>query len=135
MANGKGFLKVCGILMIIGGGLSILLSIFAIIGIIGALALAATFGVQINVLGLIGLILAIVAGVMELVCGISGVKNCDKPEKADSCIRFCVIVLACSILSQILTAIGGSFNVVSFLLGLILPGLFIYGAFLNKKSA
>lgn len=29
---------------------------------------------------------------------------------------------------------GGKFNVLSFVIGLIVPGLYIYGAFLNHKE-
>lgn len=136
MSQGKGFLKVCGIIMIVGGGLSILLSIIALIGLAGVLALAAALEVQVNILAVIGLVLAIIAGVMELVCGIVGVKNCDKPEAAGKCLTFGIIVLATSILAQILTAIGGgNFNFFSMLTGSALPVLFIIGACLNKKNA
>lgn len=133
MSKGKGFLKVCGIIMIVGGGLSILLSIFSLAAAFGAFAIGLPgYG--------FGIIIGILAGIMELVCGIVGVVNCDKPEKAGVCLAFGVIVIVLSLIGQILVwvnaaAIGASVNFVSIITSLILPVLFIIGAVLNKKAA
>lgn len=44
-------------------------------------------------------------------------------------------VIALSVISSVLQVIGGGeFNVLSFVIGLIVPGLYIYGAFLNHKE-
>ncbi len=132
--KGAGFLKVCGILMIIGGALGIILGIVALIGVFALSALLEGSGGSMG--GLIfSAVLAIVAGVVELIAGIIGVKNCKNPAKATTCIVWGAIVAALTIISQILSVAGGeSFNVMSCITGLVVPVLFIVGAVLNKKS-
>lgn len=45
------------------------------------------------------------------------------------------LVIALAVISNVLEVIGGGkFNVLSFVIGLIVPGLYIYGAFLNHKE-
>ena len=113
--KGSGFLKVTGILMIIGGGLSIILGIVSLLGLA---------------------VLALVGAIIELVTGIVGCVNCKKPEKATACLVWGIIVAAINVLSEILSVVaGGEFSVVSLILGLVLPVLFIIGAVLNKKQA
>lgn len=46
-----------------------------------------------------------------------------------------IIVIALAVISNVLEVIGGGkFNVLSFVIGLIVPVLYIYGAFLNHKE-
>ena len=143
-SKGSGFLKVCGILMIIGGALSIIVSgILGIMGYIGAIALAESGEYEdpemIGVAVLIGAIIAIIGGVLELIAGIIGVKNCKRPEKATTCIVWGFIVLVINVIGIILTIAGGTTNVGSLIATIIfslaLPVLYLIGAFLNKKSA
>ncbi len=129
-------LKVCGIIMIVGGSIGIILNIVAVAGVSALAALAAYAGASIAA-GLLtfACILMLAGSAMELVTGILGVKNCDKPEKVNSCIVCCIIVVSLSLLGTILTvAAGGSFNFFSFLLGLVLPALYLVGAFQLKKT-
>ena len=64
-----------------------------------------------------------------------GVKHCNKPENAKKCITWGIIVIALAVISSVLKVIGGDkFDVLSFVIGLIIPGLYIYGAFLNHKE-
>lgn len=82
--QGKNFLKVCGIIMIVFGALAFIVS--GIVGLIGAigLSLEAAMGESVGAGKVIlSAIFSIVASILEIVCGIIGVKNCDKPEKAD----------------------------------------------------
>ena len=130
-AKGAQFLKVTGIIMIVGGALGIILGIVALIAAIAANALVD------GALGLliVAALLALVGSVIQLIAGIIGVKNCNKPEKAQTCIVWGAIVVAFSVISTILTvAAGGEFSLVSFLVGLVLPGLFIFGAIKNKQA-
>ena len=129
-------LKVCGILMIIGGSLGILINIIAVIGVGAVAALAAYAGAGM-IVGLLtfACILMLAGSVMELVTGILGVKNRDKPEKVKSCITCCFIVIALSLLGTVLTIVsGGSVNFFSLLLSLVLPVLYLIGAFQLKKA-
>lgn len=127
MANGKNFLKVCGIIMIVGGGISLIMSLVAAFGIAVLITLGQTAVA-------IGGIIAVLGGILELVCGILGVVNCNKPEKANLCLAFGVVVLVCQVVANILYIVGDSFSFFSFVLGLVLPILFVIGAVLNKKS-
>ena len=132
-AKGAGFLKVTGILMIIGSVFGIIGSIITLLGI-AALSYISDGQIDTGMLYAAGVLL-LAGAVAELIAGIIGVKNCNKPEKAGTCIVWGVIVAAISIIGAILTTVGGnSFPVVSLLTGLIVPVLFIVGALKNKNS-
>ena len=130
--KGRKFLKVTGILMIIGGAFGI---IGGIVAMIGAGALAAVLETSAG-----GLVLAsaliLASAVFQLIAGIMGVKNCDKPEKAQSCLVMGVIVAILSVAGNVISNIlGSSFNILSYATGLIIPVLYIIGATKNKETA
>ncbi|MBS7307760.1 MAG: hypothetical protein KIG43_06885 [Eubacteriales bacterium] len=130
-AKGSGFLKVTGILMIIGGAISLIVAIVAIIGI-AALVYVAGSEINAGLLYAAGVI-SLVSAVAELIAGIVGVKNCKKPEKARTCVVWGVIVAVLCVAGSVLTVVGGnSFPVFSLILGLVLPVLYIVGAIKNK---
>lgn len=129
--KGSTLLKVSGILMIIGGALAL---VFAIIAILGVATLVYLSNGELSS-GILyaSCVLSLIAGVAELVAGIIGVKNWNKPEKAKTCICWGVIVAVLSILGVVLSVVGGgSFSIISLLLGLALPVLYIIGAVRNK---
>lgn len=131
--KGSGFLKVTGILMIIGGGISIILGIIAALGV-AALAYISDGEISSAML-YASVALMIVSAAAQLVAGIIGVVNCKKPEKAGTCIVWGIIVAVLCVAGSILNSIGGgSFSVFSLLLGLVLPVLYIIGAAFNKKE-
>ena len=135
-AKGKNFLKVTGILMIIGGSLGLILSIIALAG--SGLAAAAFGGNMVTGLLVFASVIALLGSVLEFVAGIVGVKNNNKPEKAGTCLVWGIIVAALSVLSAILSLSGGSnFGDVigSLITGLVIPVLYIIGAVINKKQA
>ncbi len=134
--NGHKFLKVTGILMIIGGALAAILGIIAIIGV-AALAYIASAQEEAGILyASSGLVLA--SGIVELIAGIIGVLNAEKPQKAKTCIVWGALVAILSVAGVILSvAGGGDFSVSSLVLGLVLPVLYIIGAVRlqrNKKK-
>lgn len=130
-AKGSGFLKVTGILMIIGGAISLIVAIVAIIGI-AALVYVAGSEINAGLLYAAGVI-SLVSAVAELIAGIVGVKNCKKPEKARTCVVWGVIVAVLCVAGSVLTVVGGDdFPVSSLILGLVLPVLYIVGAIKNK---
>lgn len=132
-AKGAGFLKVTGILMIIFGALSIIVSIIAAIGV--AALLLISDGAVSSTLLYTAVTLLIVSAVAELVAGIIGVVNCKKPEKAGTCIAWGIIVAVFCVAGTILQSVGGgSFSVFSLISGLALPVLYIIGAVLNEKE-
>jgi len=133
----NGLLKVTGIIMIIGGALAIILGIIAVAGVGLVASLNAALGGDVVNTGLLTVssILVLVGGIVELVAGILGVKNSAIPEKAGTCIIFGILTIVISILSTILGVVaGGEFKVVNLLIGLVLPILYLIGAFQSKAA-
>lgn len=130
--QGSKFLKVTGILMIIFGAIALVFSIIALAGVGVLAAMGAPSGLLLGA----GL-LALLGSVAEFVAGIIGVKNWNTPEKAQTCIVWGFIVIAFCIISNILTLVGypENFNVISLLTGLVIPVLYLVGAFKNKNMS
>ena len=127
--KGRKFLKVTGILMIIGGAFGI---IGGIVAMIGAGALAAVLETSAGGL-MLASVLILASAVFQLIAGIMGVKNCDKPEKAQSCIVIGVIVAILSVAGNVISnVLGSDFNIINYATGLIIPVLYIIGAVKNK---
>lgn len=130
--KGKNFLKVTGILMIIGGAFGI---IGGIISIVGVAALAAVLETSAGGL-MFASILVLISAIIELIAGISGVKNCARAEKAQSCLIMGILVALLCIAGNITSIVlGSSVAWYSWIVGLVLPVLYIIGAVLNKKAA
>ena len=130
--KGRKFLKVTGILMIIGGAFGI---IGGIVAMIGAGALAAVLETSAGGL-MLASALILASAVFQLIAGIMGVKNCDKPEKAQSCIVIGVIVAILSVAGNVISnVLGSDFNIINYATGLIIPVLYIIGAVKNKEAA
>ena len=130
--KGRKFLKVTGILMIIGGAFGI---IGGIVAMIGAGALAAVLETSAGGL-MLASALILASAVFQLIAGIMGVKNCDKPEKAQSCLVRGIIVAVLSVAGNVISnVLGSDFNIFSYATGLIIPILYIMGAVKNKELA
>ncbi|MCK5130294.1 MAG: hypothetical protein KAQ68_10595 [Clostridiales bacterium] len=123
---GKVLLKVTGILSIIGGVMTIIIS-FVATG--SAQMLTLSMGIYDAELT-IGAVILLISGILLLALGILGIKYCAKPQKATLLLISGAIIAALSVASMILTEelIGG-------IIGLALSVLFIIGAVMNKKSA
>ena len=130
--KGRKFLKVTGILMIIGGGFGI---IGGIVAMLGAGALAAVLETSAGGL-MLASALILASAVFQLIAGIMGVKNCDKPEKAQSCLVMGIIVAILSVAGNVISnVLGSDFNIINYATGLIIPVLYIIGAVKNKELA
>ncbi len=130
--KGRKFLKVTGILMIIGAVFGI---IGGIIALIGSGALAAVLETSAGGL-MLASALILVSAIFQLIAGIMGVKNCDKPEKAQTCLVMGIIVAILSIAGNVTSnVLGSDFNIFSYATGLIIPVLYIIGAAKNKETA
>ncbi|WP_440448241.1 hypothetical protein [Ruminococcus sp.] len=127
---GSKFLKVTGILMIIFGSIALIIAIMALLG----LGVLEAIGAPMGLLWASGII-ALLGAVAEFVSGIIGVVNWNKPNKANTCIGWGIAVAAMCVISNIFTLIGypENFNVFSLLTGLVIPVLYLIGAFKNKK--
>ena len=131
--KGQKFLKVTSILMIIGGVLAAITGLLALLGISALAAMAGSA----EGTGLLyaSSALAIVSSIIELIAGIKGVGACSAPQKAGSCGKWGIIIVALSIVSMVIGLIaGGSFSFTSLVLNLIVPGLYIYGAIQMKNA-
>lgn len=131
--KGHKFLKVTGILMIIAAVFYLIVGVF--IGSLGALA--AGLGAADGLTGsyYVALLVMLVGGICQLIAGVKGVKHSQSHENAKKCMTWGSVVVAFSILSSILNMVNGSeFDATSFVTGLIVPGLYIYGAVLNSKA-
>ena len=124
-APGKGLLKVSGILLIIFAAISIVMLVF---GMIAAATLGGALGAAV---GGIVLVLGLVSAAFSLIMGILGVKYANVPAKATVCMVFAII----AIVLQLISLISGDTNVISALIGLILPVLYLIGALKNKQAA
>lgn len=127
---GSKFLKVTGILMIIFGSIALIIAIMALLG----LGVLEAMGAPMGLLWASGII-ALLGAVAEFIAGIIGVVNWNKPNKANICIGWGIAVAAMCVISNIFTLIGypENFNVFSLLTGLVIPVLYLIGAFKNKK--
>ena len=123
--KGQKFLKVTSVLMIVSGIIAI---IFGIIALLGMGAMLSDGEVNMGML-YASMILVLFASVIELIAGVKGNTACKAPETAKKCIPWGIAVAALSIISMILgVAGGGSFSVTTFVLNLLIPGLYVYGA-------
>lgn len=135
---GSKMLKVCSILMIIGAALALVMAIVGFMGlgaIMGAAAgsFAAGFGVAAILMGIASL-----GAVLQLIAGIMGVKNWDKPQKATGCIVMGIVILVINIISQVgslMSSQSTGSEVFGIILGLVLPILYLVGAFQLKNQA
>lgn len=130
--KGRKFLKVTGILMIIGAAFGIIGGIIAMIGV-GALAAV----LETSAVGLmLASVLVLASAVFQLIAGIMGVKNCDKPEKAQTCLVMGIIVAILSVAGNVISnLLGSDFNAFNYATGLVIPVLYIIGAAKNKETA
>ena len=79
-------------------------------------------------------ILMIIAAAFSILA-IKGIKHSKCTENARKLITWGVVVALFSVLSIVFSAVNsGEFNVTSLLTGVLVPGLYIYGAVLNAKA-
>ena len=130
--KGSKFLKVTGILMLVSGAAVLVIGLIGL-GTVGLLSAA---GVN-SSLFWVSAILGLLGAVAELIAGVAGIKNADKPEKAGVCITWGVVVVVFCLISQVLTLANypENFNFASLILGFAVPVLYLIGAFMNKKNA
>lgn len=141
--KGGMLLRVVGIIMIVGGGLGIILSIFSIRSAVFLMSLGGSAVI------LIGTIIAALAAIAELIAGIVCTKNSFNPAAASKCILWSIITIVLIIIGNILTitgtqsfiralglAMNNTFtNILSLIIGIVLPVLAIIGAIILKKNA
>ena len=133
--KGKTYLKVTGILLLIGGILGVLC--YGLLTLLLGVALVdqGTGSGAIPVTAIV--VVYVIASIIQLVAGVMGIKGCNKSSKADGCFKIGIVVLIISILAAIVNMAGAGFTfsgILYALFGLVVPGLYIYGAKLNRDS-
>ncbi len=132
--EGSKLLKIVSILMIVFGAISLILDIVAIAGAAWAFALAAELGISVG--GYIfAIILLIVATIIQIVAGILGVMNWNKPAKAQTCFIIGIICIALTVIGNIIAVASYEANVFTLISGLVIPILYVVGALDLKKKA
>ena len=133
---GSKLLKVVGILMIIFSAITLVVGIVGLVGL-GAL-LAVSNGTVMGVVvwaAVLAYILAFAGAVIELGAGITAVKHWANPAKAQTCVAWGVVLLVLVALNALFGLIGGESSLLSTLIGLVLPVLYIVGANQLKQQA
>jgi hypothetical protein len=133
-APGKTLLKVVSILFIVFGAIATVVSLLAMIGTAALSALDSAGAARVVGILVVAILIALVGGVLDLVLGIIGLKKCGDPSKAGYFITVGIILCVLSLISMIVSAASGNFQITS-LIGFVLPILYIVGGTQNKKAA
>lgn len=129
-APGKNYLLVVGILLVIGGGLSMFLVIPTLLLGVASLSLGG-----LGVIIFLAALLACAMAIIDLIAGIVGIVNRNKPEKAKVCMGLGITMIVFAVLGFISSIGAQDVNYVSSLFGFILPILYLVGASKNKNAA
>lgn len=135
--KGQKMLKVCSILMIIGAALALLVTIM---GFVGIAALDAAFDGEISgSSAYLWLVVALVAGAIQLVAGIVGIQAAKMPSvnKIKLSLIFGLIVVVLSLISSISSIVSNGFSgsaITGLLIGLVIPALYLVGLMQYKNA-
>ena len=73
--------------------------------------------------------MAVAGAVLQIVAGAKGIGAAKDAQKAPGCVKLGIVIIALSLLSTVLSLIGGGdFDIVSIALGLVVPVLYTYSA-------
>lgn len=129
-APGKTLLLVVGILLVIFSVISLIVLIPTFVLLAPALSLGA-----LGVLLLVAVLLSCATVIIDLIAGIMGIVNREKPEKAKVCMSLGITMISITVLNIIFTIISSDFNFFNAVFGLVLPVLYTLGAAKNKNAA
>lgn len=134
--KGQQMLKVCSILMIIGGGIVLLGAIF-VSGLLSIIASAANGELQ--ALAILAIVIAILGPALELAAGIVGVKAAGMPSvgKIKAALVLGLLVVLLSLFNNIYSFIVDGVDVsavIGLLLGLVVPVLYLVGLIQFKNA-
>lgn len=125
--KGSKLLQIISYIMLIAAALSLVVVLF-----FSGLLTAGAGGGFLFILLL--LVLPILISVVELIAGIVGVKNWANPAKAKTCITLGIVVIVLSLISNIYSIVNGTTDFVSIVAGLVVPILYLIGAFQLKNQ-
>lgn len=135
---GKNFIKIPSIFMAIGGAISII--VYLILGLFLSYA-TVNEGENMGWLVVALAVVYTVLSLLEFIAAAKGIKGCDKKEAAEELRKWGIVLLVVSFIAGVFNFIssilqGGSIvsGLISAILGLLFPILYIYGASLNQKA-
>lgn len=135
---GKALIKIPSILMAVGGAVSIVVYlIFGVILALGTLQEGESLGWLVVAVAAVYTVFAL----LQFIAAAKGIKGCDRKEAAEDLKKWGMILLVVSVIAGAVNCYysivqGGSAvsAVISAILSLVLPGLYLHGASLNQKS-
>ena len=136
MSGSQKYIKIFGILNIIGGALYVLIGILGFLGksVVGNEALVEQAGdSSAPMIANIFLIVMIVIGLFSLVVGILGVRAANDPSKIGPVFTLAIISLAISVIGLVGSIFNGSFSIYS-LIECVPPALMTWCANNVKKQ-
>lgn len=144
-APGKTLLQVVGILMVIIGVLSFLVSLMniAVLGMTGNGEIGeimeqslASSGVTMETYK-ISIYIMTAGALLNFVIGIIGIVNCNKIRKAGICFVCGIILIVWQLANDAYSAVASgvtALSLISMVIGLILPLLYFWGALKNRQA-
>jgi len=135
------FLKVTGILMIIGGSFAVLggivILIFGVLFLAGNIHNPEEITHEISRFFQTSIWITVSGGIIQFITGIMGVKNAGNPKHANICLLFGSLTALCYIVSHILRTSGGNsvshYDAIAVVIGMIIPALYLIGAVQMKR--
>ena len=105
----------------------ILAAIIALLGVAGVAVLALA-GANSGLL-YAGVAMAVLGAVLQIIAGAKGIGASKNPEKAPACVKLGIVIILVSVLSNVVSMIGGGdFSVASLATGLLVPVLYTVSA-------
>ncbi len=132
--DGKKFVKVTSIIMIVGGSIAAIAAIIGIMGI-SALVLLMESSEGTGLLYVTTIMVAL-ASIIQIIAGIKGLKACKTPEAAGTCVILGFIIAGLAVVAMGISIVASNdFNFLSLIINLVVPALYIYGALQIQKGA
>lgn len=138
-AQGRTFLMVVGIFLIIGGVSAMVTSAMNFV-MIGQEEFAPILEQTLQQVGIskttfqISIVLTAIQSVINVVTGIIGVANSKKIEKASLCYICGIVLIVFALICNAYSAFSGAFSIFSVIFSLILPLLYFWGALKNRQA-
>lgn len=135
---GKNFIRIPSIFMAIGGVISVVVYlIFGLFISYAAIDTQENMGWLIVVVALVYTIFAL----LQFIAAAKGIKNCNRREAAGDLKKWGMILIIVSLIAGAVNLISSTLQgesvvsgLVSVILGMVFPILYIYGASLNEKA-
>ena len=144
-APGKTLLQVVGIIMVVVGVLSLLVSLrnIAVLGMAGSGEVGEIMEQSLATTGVTmadykaSVYIMTAGALINLVIGIIGIANCNKIQKAGICFVCGIILIVWQLGTNVYSAVTSGITgmgIINIIIGLILPLLYFWGALKNRQA-